>query len=86
MAIGWNKSRVNNRWHPNLEGRPATIHAEIAALNQVEDARGCILYVARTLRDGTPAMSKPCADCEAEIIRRGVKKVVFTIDNVMEFE
>ena len=78
MAIGWNKSRVNNRWHSSLEGRPATEHAEIAALRQVEDARGCVVYVARTLRDGSPAMSKPCAECEAELIRRGVKKVVYT--------
>lgn len=81
LAIGINKSRVNNRWHPNLEGRPASTHAEIAALNQVEDARGCILYVARSLKNGDPAMSKPCADCEAEIKRRGIKKVIFTIDS-----
>lgn len=85
LASGLNKTKTNNKWINGWEGRPASVHAEIAALNQIEDARGCVLYVARTLKDGTPSMSKPCQDCETEIIRRGVKKVCYTIDGIMEF-
>jgi tRNA(Arg) A34 adenosine deaminase TadA len=86
LAIGVNKSRINNRWNPNLEGRPATEHAEMAALRQIDDAKGCILYVARSLKNGEPAMSKPCKNCEAEIKRRGIKKVVFTVDSYYDVE
>ena len=78
LSIGINKSRVNNQWNNKMEGKPATCHAEVAALNQVEDARGCTVYVARVLRNGDSAMSRPCNQCAKELIRRGVSKVVYT--------
>ena len=78
LSIGINKSRVNNKWNSKMEGRPATCHAEMAALNQVEDARGCTVYVVRVLKNGDSAMSRPCQDCAKELIRRGVSKVVYT--------
>ena len=86
LSIGLNKSRVNNRWLPELEGRPASEHAEMAALRQIEDARGCVLYVARTLKNGEPAMSKPCQECAKEIARRGIKRVVYSIDSYYDVE
>ena len=64
-----------------MDGRPATIHAEVAALNQVDDAQGCTVYVARTLKSGKTGMSRPCNACTKELIRRGVSKVVYTTGN-----
>lgn len=61
-------------------------HAEVAALNSARKTNldGATIYVARVLRDGTPAMSKPCNECQKALKARGVKKVFYTIDSSME--
>lgn len=63
-----------------------SVHAEVAALRAWggTNLRNATLYVARIGRDGTPMMSKPCANCQQALRDAGVKKVVYTIDSEME--
>lgn len=56
----------------------ASVHAEVAALRQVADPRGCTVYVARVMADGSAGLSKPCVRCEKYLIGAGVKRVVWT--------
>lgn len=55
------------------------VHAESRVM--LKAGWGSTVYVARVLRNGIPALSRPCADCERLMRARGVKKVYYTIDN-----
>jgi len=81
--IGFNKYKT----HPLQKkfGRnPHSIHlhAEMDAIVQAVMARdsidGASLYIARVLKDGTPALAKPCVGCERAIIHFGIKEVSWT--------
>ena len=50
-----------------------TIHAELDALRQVDNAEGCTLYVARDRK----APSHPCKVCMQIIKKRRVKSIVY---------
>lgn len=85
IAVGVNR-RVN---HPNQVIDPkknSSVHAEIAALNACRktNVRGAVLYVARILSNGAPAMSKPCARCQKALTDAGVKKVFYTVESELE--
>ncbi len=54
-----------------------TAHAEARALRKSD--WGCILYVARVIKNGEWALAKPCKRCQAIIRNRGVKTVYYTI-------
>lgn len=56
----------------------ASIHAEVAALRRVANPRGCTVYVARVMSDGSPGLSKPCIRCQKYLDKAGVKQVVWT--------
>lgn len=55
-----------------------SVHAEMDALWKCRDARDVHLVVARVLRDGSTALSRPCAACARAISRRGVARVTYT--------
>lgn len=55
-----------------------SIHAEIACLDQVKDAAGSTIYVARVNRKGIIGDSRPCTRCYHSILAAGVKKIVHT--------
>lgn len=60
------------------------LHAEIDAIknflkeNSVGDLRNSTLYIARTKKDGSEGLSKPCKGCMRAIETFGIKKVVYT--------
>jgi pyrimidine deaminase RibD-like protein len=59
--------------------RKSHVHAEAAALMQAGTrANGAHVYVARVLKDGSPADSRPCRKCEGFLERYGVKSVRWT--------
>lgn len=85
LAVGINRN-VNN---PNQVSNPkteASIHAEVAALNACRRANleGAVIYVARILKDGSPAMSRPCGNCQKALREAGIKKVFYTVDSELE--
>lgn len=64
------------------EGR---LHAESSALIPFIKRRinlsGASIYVYRELKDGTPAMARPCSSCFELIKKCGIKKVYYTTNN-----
>jgi deoxycytidylate deaminase len=42
------------------------------------ELKGATIYIARMSRKGTPAMSRPCANCMKEIVKAGIRKIVYT--------
>jgi len=74
---------------PNIVPDPKTqssVHAECAAIRACgnTDLRGATLYVARIGKDGKPAMSKPCINCQKALRDRGIKKVFYTVDRSID--
>lgn len=61
-------------------GETESIHAEIDALRKMkrEDVAGMTLYVARFMKNGSFARSKPCSGCNRAIRELGIRKVVYT--------
>lgn len=78
LSIGINKNRDPYRGF--IPNEPCSEHAEVAALRQVQDTKGVVLYVARiTNKDyDCLSLSKPCERCAEYIASRGVKKVIYS--------
>lgn len=80
LGVGTNQPKND----PAMEGIPLTscsIHAEVAALRQV-DAEGSTLYVARVTRGGRRGMARPCHRCEEFARAMGVRRVVWTMSDL----
>lgn len=56
----------------------ASVHAEARVLKQIADPRGCTVYVARLMKDGTAGNSEPCGVCYNLLKSSGVRKVIYT--------
>jgi tRNA(Arg) A34 adenosine deaminase TadA len=87
VSIGYNKRKT----HPlaaQFSKKPDSniyLHAEIDAIRLAirntrtsADFRDCDLYVARVLKDGTVANSKPCSGCERAIVHFGFHAVYWS--------
>jgi deoxycytidylate deaminase len=58
------------------KGRPAyCCHAEMMAIDKAKANEKDVLYVARFKKDGSFAVSKPCAHCMKHIRRAGIRKI-----------
>ena len=77
VGINYQINDPNQVTHPKTE---SGVHAEVAALNACRKVNlmGATIYVARVLRDGCPAISKPCDYCQQALQARGIKRVVYT--------
>ena len=63
-------------------GKPSSIylHAEIAALVKLKDwDKAHKLVVTMFLKDGSPALAKPCSICQHVINQTGIKHVEYTV-------
>lgn len=54
------------------------LHAEVAALLQVNWEQAYSIEVFRYTKDGKPANAKPCACCQYVINQTSIKKVIHT--------
>ena len=84
IATGINSSRVHNAYVKGYTEKPATFHAEERAIRNAqalvgEDLSGMVLYVARSYKNGKPAMSAPCIKCAKLIKKANIKKVIYTV-------
>ena len=52
-------------------------HCEFRLTRKLD--KGSVVYISRTLSDGTPALSKPCYTCELALRSAGVQRVYYTI-------
>lgn len=59
------------------------IHAEVKCCVGMPfcDLENSTLYVARILRDGATALSRPCKSCENFLREAGIKRVFFTTNS-----
>jgi len=77
LSVGVNRNRNNpaNMTNPKVG---TSVHAEMAAIRTLEhtdvDWSRVTLYVARTGH----RMSKPCQNCQLELDRIGIRRVVWT--------
>lgn len=82
-AVGVNFARNDPK---NVEVPDSSVHAEVAVLNAVRgNAQGLTLYVARLLKNGVAAQSKPCPACQKVIEEAGVKRVLYTTDEYFAY-
>ena len=58
-------------------------HAEVMAVKHLRpyDVGGGDLFVYRILKDGKPALAKPCSKCLKFLYSKGVKRVFYTLDS-----
>ena len=61
-------------------------HAEeIAIKNAGDNAKGATIYVARVNRSGINRDSRPCIVCSELIKESGIKRVVYTMEETIEY-
>ena len=54
-------------------------HAEGRIVRKLD--AGAVVYVARTKKDGSVGMSRPCKLCQGVLKARGIAVVIYTIDD-----
>lgn len=85
VSFGHNKNKTHplqNKFtkHP----KALFLHAEIDAIKNslkrisADDIVGTTLYIARTKKDGSEGMAKPCKGCMQAIESFGIAKVIYT--------
>lgn len=77
LGVGWNRSRVADRWVTYQPRDSCSVHAEVAALRG-RDATGATIVVVRVLRDGQLGNSRPCDACWDAMEAAGVRRVVYS--------
>ena len=80
IGTGFNKD-TNNPFmvSPEHIKTNCSRHAEIEAMRDASwNVKGAVLYVARVNNQGKDRYSKPCTHCEAVIIEKQIKKVIYT--------
>lgn len=72
----------SSRSHPDVCSDPkheASYHAEINLLRQLRgDLSRVTVYVARSMKDGSAGLSKPCPACAEALAEANVKEVLWT--------
>lgn len=80
LARGWNVAKNEPDFFENKKKVGITVHAEIAAMSRVsaDSLRGSTIYVARRRTCDAHGLSLPCPRCYAELLKAGVKRVVYS--------
>ena len=80
VSHGWNSFTTHPLQarfcsHPNRIHLHAEVAAIVAAKQSVE---GMDMYVARVWRNGSPALAKPCSDCQKALAAFKLRNVEWT--------
>lgn len=77
VGFGWNDGVKTHAKSPHPF---KSVHAEFDAVlsTKGESVAGCDVYVCRILADGSLAMAKPCAHCEAMLRKLKVRRVFYS--------
>ena len=99
LVKGWNSDKTHsaqakyNKWrYKDSLGRylPSKVHSEIAALSKIKfldiDFSRVHVYVYRELKNGKPAMARPCSACMAAIKNMGIKHVHYSTNDGFAYE
>ena len=93
ISYGLNSRKTHplqKKWGRNIQA--IAIHAEIDAIKNalrhidVEELKHTTLYVARSKKDGSYGLAKPCigpdgCGCQSAIAAFGIQRVIWTTDN-----
>lgn len=82
QGLGINKNTLDPYIYKNYP--KMSVHAEEAALRRCTRTQGATIYVSRVNNRGQQKMSRPCPKCMKLLIQAGVKRIVYTIDQVIE--
>jgi pyrimidine deaminase RibD-like protein len=84
VGYGFNKFKNHTDYIPEeLIKVHCSRHAEEVAIKTAgQNARGATLYVARVNRQGADRNSKPCLICSDLIKESGIKKVIYTMEEL----
>jgi len=79
IGRGWNKA---DKTHPLASTPYSTIHAEFDAIIKAEPnkVRGADIYIHRILRNGKPALARPCLHCLKMLRTKGIRNIYFSLD------
>lgn len=82
ISIGANLYKTHPIFANMVDGK-YSIHAEVKAILSCPRSKliGSEMWVYREKADGTPAIAKPCKNCQKVLIEAGVKKVYYTTDD-----
>lgn len=83
VSLSFNRMRS----HPRATNPFRSIHAELGAIIKADhmDLDGATIYVYRQLKDGSPAISKPCQYCHAAIKEAGISEVIYSYNDYPYF-
>jgi len=83
VATGHNNMQ---KTHPNGSGHSSTLHAEIAAITNLnkswlynqKSAPKMTCFIARILKKLKTGPAKPCSDCMSKLAESGIEEIIFT--------
>lgn len=86
VSVGKNRNRMHSyvMYFADHAGC-SSVHAELDAIFRVRrksDLTGCKMYVARKTKQGKIGLAAPCNMCTKAIQRYGIKRVIYTIDDL----
>jgi len=81
ISLGFNKNKTHPL--PNRYNKHGTIHAEVDAILHADPdlLSGSSILVCRHLKNGSPAMAKPCKMCERILFDFGIRDVYWTTNS-----
>lgn len=82
LSFGFNKDKTHPLYANPSNTLKISIHAEMDCISGLsyEDLRGSVLYIYRELKDGTPAIARPCNDCMNVLRETGISKIIYTVN------
>lgn len=84
IAVGFNRVKSHPR---HVHPRNATVHAEMDAVAGCQTTmKGATIYVYREHRDGTPALARPCANCQTILQKEGIKTMIYSTNDYPHWE
>ena len=81
LARGFNTEKTHPKYANPVEHLGTSIHAEMACLIDASDTFFVhdTMYVYREDKQGNPALSRPCPNCQKELKARGITTVIYSI-------
>ena len=98
ISTGWSSTKSNPiqkeydkyRFEVNQSCVRSTLHAESMALNKIKNMdinfSKIQIFTYREHKNGTRALSRPCASCMAFIKDLGIKEFYYTVENGWGYE
>jgi len=75
ISVGYNERKTDPF---AVETRESYLHAELDAIKRAgTESHGATMFIARKRKTGF-GIAKPCPICAREILRSGIRKIVFT--------